>query len=552
MTKNNLGNKAQKGSALIMALILIAVLSVVAASMISMANSEAWSTANYKMMSQARDGAEAAAYRAIHFLVSNPQPGGFTYAPPTALTAFDQANGTTTSPVTISGTNVGLTTDQYVTLPSYSLTYPTSGSGIQANVQSNFASNAKGTLVAGNTRINYGAYAELLAIKTITGFGGNTSLERWKVTGEARIVGAGSTTANANEGATVVVSTIVDRPAVPAPSFAAYATSTTCDNSNPPLNLSGGSVTGSYNSSTSGCSAATYATNCAPLSSGGDIGTNGYANLGNSATVNGTVYEVQNGGAGGGNCTTALTGGGTVNNGTAPDVNYQSQAPQFPTPLPPTPTPTAGNDTIQSNANCAATTGCVSGGAVPAGQYKLTPTCTPAVNQCGSGTVYRDLNLKGATFHLCAGTYNVNSIAMTSNATIILHPTAASDPLNICGGNVGATTINVQGAGFGVNQTVIDFTGGTLTNPSLSASNFRVLYGGTATVKVRGGGASAALIYSPNAAVQLSGGGTFYGALVGNTVTTSGGTSISYDRSLQNILQSPGNPMIQAFTWKSF
>src|SRR5205085_8015024 len=110
-----------------------------------------------------------------------------------------------------------------------------------------------------------------------------------------------------------------------APPTTVYATSRSCDLSQPPLNMNGGSITASYDSTTSGCTLAAFATNCGVATTGGNIGTNGYANLGNSATVNGSVYEVQNGGIGGGNCSPATTGSGTVTG--TPPVIYQSQAP---------------------------------------------------------------------------------------------------------------------------------------------------------------------------------------------------------------------------------
>jgi hypothetical protein len=538
----------ERGAALILAMILIAVISVMAASMIALSNTESWSTANYRMTSQARDGAEAAVYRAAHFLAEQPQSATFTYSTPAAVTAFESSGAT--YPVKVgpgpNGPNVLLLGGGNLTNPpSGSAAYPTAGAGIQANVASNFATHVQGTLPTGENPIRFSAWAELLSIRTVTGFAGDFALEQWKITGEGRIGSANS------EGATVQVSTVMDRPPQAAPPTTVYATNPTCDNSNPPLDLNGGSVTGSYDSTTPGCNIATFATSCAVSASGGSVGTNGYINLGNSATVNGSVYEVQPGGLGGGSCSPSMTGNGSITG--TPQFIYQTQAPRFDLPDPPTPTPVAGNQTIQNAGSCGSTPGCTSGGIIPAGQYRLAPTCHPAVPQCGAGTTYRDLNLKGAVFHLCGGTYSVNSIAMTSGATIIIHSSVATDLTPaVCAGQYGPTIINVLGSSLPAGGAAVDFLGGAISNTSLSAANFKVLYAGTAGVKVTGGVGSSSLIYAPAAAVTLSGNATFYGAIVGYTVRSTGGADISYDRTLANLLQNPGSPMLQAFTWKTF
>jgi hypothetical protein len=535
----------ERGAALILAMILIAVISVMAASMIALSNTESWSTANYRMTSQARDGAEAAVYRAAHFLAEQPQSATFTYSTPAAVTAFDSSGAT--YPVKVGGVNVLLLGGGSLTNPpSASAAYPASGAGIQANVASNFATHVQGTLPTGENPIRFSAWAELLSIRTVTGFAGDFALEQWKITGEGRIGSANS------EGATVQVSTVMDRPPQAAPATTVYATSNTCDNSNPPLNMNGGSVTGSYDSTTPGCTAATYATSCGVATSGGSVGTNGYINLGNSATVNGSVYEVQPGGLGGGNCSPSSTGNGSITG--TPQFIYQTQAPTFDSPDPPTPTPLSGlNQTINNNGTCGSTPGCSFGGAIPANQYRLAPTCNPAVPQCGTGTVYSELNLRSQVFHLCGGTYNVNTIALTSGAQVIIHNSAATDLVPpICTGSYGPTIINVLGAGLTSGQYAIDASGGTFSNPSLSASNFKLLYGGTSMVRVTGGAGNAALVYAPNAPVTLSGSATFFGAIVGGTFTSSGGADISYDRSLANLLQQAGSPMLQAFTWRTF
>src|SRR5260370_11152513 len=70
MKRNN-----EKGTAMLFAIILVLVLSVMAASMMFLSQSETWASMNYRLMTQARYGAEAGIHPTPHFLMNN-------YAPP--------------------------------------------------------------------------------------------------------------------------------------------------------------------------------------------------------------------------------------------------------------------------------------------------------------------------------------------------------------------------------------------------------------------------------------------------------------------------------------
>ena len=54
-----MNNEREKGIALIITLILVFVMSVMAISLMFVSQSETWSSLNYRLMSQTRDGAEA-------------------------------------------------------------------------------------------------------------------------------------------------------------------------------------------------------------------------------------------------------------------------------------------------------------------------------------------------------------------------------------------------------------------------------------------------------------------------------------------------------------
>jgi len=67
----------RKGIALILTLILVLVMSVMAVSLMFLSQTETWSSLNYRLMSQARDGAEAGINSAANYIVNTyTQPGG--------------------------------------------------------------------------------------------------------------------------------------------------------------------------------------------------------------------------------------------------------------------------------------------------------------------------------------------------------------------------------------------------------------------------------------------------------------------------------------------
>src|SRR6266849_5918358 len=90
-----------RGIALVLAMLLMMVTSVVAASLMFLARSETLSTSNYRLMSQARYGAESGFQKAANYLLS-------TYVPPDSagadpITAYVY---TGLSPVTYNGAPV--------------------------------------------------------------------------------------------------------------------------------------------------------------------------------------------------------------------------------------------------------------------------------------------------------------------------------------------------------------------------------------------------------------------------------------------------------------
>ena len=100
----------QKGVALLMTLILVLVISVMAASMMFLAQSETLSSVNYRLMTQARYGAEAGLHAAANYLTNaaTGYPGIGTSDP---ITAYN----INVSPVTAGGNPVVLSSLSGVT-----------------------------------------------------------------------------------------------------------------------------------------------------------------------------------------------------------------------------------------------------------------------------------------------------------------------------------------------------------------------------------------------------------------------------------------------------
>jgi Tfp pilus assembly protein PilX len=157
---NNVARKRnnERGSALVLALILTLVLSVMGASLMFLSQSETWSSMNYRMMSQSRYGAESGLSMAADFLVE-PTP----YTAPAATGPDPLSNyNTTVSPVTYNNAPVVLSTMSEV--PS---NYPV---GAVVTAFQNALTNP-GSVTAGNTNVNYAATATLLSMGTVMSYG---------------------------------------------------------------------------------------------------------------------------------------------------------------------------------------------------------------------------------------------------------------------------------------------------------------------------------------------------------------------------------------------
>lgn len=485
----------QEGVALVLALLFVLAMSAVGASMVALSQSEAVSSQNYRLMSQARYGAESGVHRAInYFLNSYTLPG--SGADP--LANYDM----TVSPVTYQNQPVVLST-----MATVASNYPA------AATRNAFIAAVQGALPAGSSSVQYTASAVLVSMRQIQsyGAGASTVVQTWRITGSGSIAGV-------RNAAVEVVSTL-EREIVPTHTYSAFATNPGCG----ALNFSGGVTTDSYDSASMTLVAGKPATQ----SHTGDVGTNGNLTEGGGSVINGTLSTPR---SGVGNCKAGAVDALTQNGGAVltGGLVQLPQAVAYPMPAAPSPVPPETNNQIAANATCA-TAGMATNCAGTGGVLTLTPTA-------GTPLVLGNVKLTGgSTLHLRAGTYNLNSITLAGGSSVIL--------------DSGPVIMNIEGDDV---VTALDFTGGSLSNSTFVPSNFQVQYRGTGNIKLNGGTQSSGMIYAPQSAITLTGGADFFGSVLGATVTVNGGTRIHYDRQLSQTFFSVGNSMLSTFTWKKY
>jgi hypothetical protein len=494
----------ERGIAMILALFMVMALSVIGSSLMFISRTETISSQNYRLMSQARFGAEAGIHQAANYLM-------WTYPAPTGPgTSGDPIDGftITTSPVQWNNAPVVLSSNAGAS------NYPVAG------VKTAFAAVATGTLEASSesnvhqSSITYDTTATLMSMR---GFTDDTSgqwvtLQTWQLTSTG-------TSAGANP-ATVEVVSVLERHPSPIYAYAAFATYNGCA----ALSFAGGATTNSYDSRTL---PATSATPPATDNWGGNVGTNGnLTEVGNPTTINGSMSTPR---TGVGNCTTnnvtAYTSSGLAS--VSEGLNQLSQEIAYPTPA--ITAPGSGSQQFKKN------NGCPSGYNSPActvnsdGQT-LTPGGPSSVMQLGNITV-----TSGTVLHLNAGIYAVNSFKMEGNSQIVI--------------DSGPVVFQVTGT----NDTEpIVITGNGIVNTTYRPTDLKFQYAGTGNVKMAGGDNTSALFYAPNATGAFSGGMDLYGAVIVKQLTATGGASIHYDRALQGSGFTGGARTLSAFTWKTY
>jgi hypothetical protein len=532
--KNN-----EQGIALVLTLFLVTAMSVVAAALMFMAQTETYGTMNYRMMSQARYAAESGVHKVANYLLSdaykNVKPGSAS----DALSNYNLA----VTPVQYGASDVVLSA-----VTGIASNYPL------ADVKTAFTTAGQGTLTVGLGSVNFAAYATLRSMQQVQS---GDVLQVWDITSTGTFGGA--------KPATEEVRATLEIQVVPNHGYSAFATATSCG----ALTLKGGASSDSYDSSTySGSGVPPVSAN------NGDMGTNGnMTETGSTTVVNGALYTPR---TGVGNCSNgnvnALTssGGATVTGGVV-------QLPQ--TWLPPPPsivaiTPGTADVSVTDTTTCANLASSLPAGATcsgSAGDLKINPN--------GQVIAWRKLSVTNAgKLTLYAGKFNLNALAVSQNGSVL----NIGDPTGLSSGLIHMTLAGIDEArtvdvgsgsslvvpaqkdnGYGVimdvmvsnqgnNSPVNVAGGGGISNLSYDPQRFQFRYAGTNESSVSGGGAAAFLFNAPNAPLTLSGGSDFYGSLIVKTLTDTGGTHLHYDKNLSINFGIAGNPILSAFSWKRF
>ena len=429
----------ERGIALMLALFLVTTMSVLAASLMFLSQTETYASLNYRLMSQARYGAESGVHKTANYLLN-------TYAAPT--TAAQLANyDMTRSPVRYNGATVVLSGDS-----AKASNYP------DAAAQTAFSAAAQGTLAAASGTVGYKAYATMLSMQQING---NQTVIAWEITANGTIT-AGRT-------ATVEVTSILEKQLTPQPVdvYAAFAKAGTCG----ALTFSGSSTTDSYDSST------WVSGNPVISNSGGNVGTNGNLNENNASRVNGTLSTPR---IGSGNCNNgninalSSSGGATVTGG----VIHLSQSVTPATP--PMPNPWVNpfsNTTFTDVGGCHSVTGCSTVGATA---VRFAPGNYGDVHTTNS-----------AKIHLTAGTYNINSLIMDNATSLIID----SGPVII---NIVGDGVNGNSNALFINSSVT-----TDPAHPYDPTMLQINYAGTARVQWNNEATSVLQLNAPNATVDV-------------------------------------------------
>ena len=229
----------EKGTAMLFAIILVLVLSVMAASMMFLSQSETWSSMNYRLMTQARYGAEAGIHATANFLLNNYAPPAPILGLPPGVIPPPPVGYNLLSPVPAGCGGSPCMTDgggNPIVLSSLNGTPANYPDGAQ---QGAFLAATNKALQAGGTTINYTSSATLLSMVQITPFATTTPamIQTWKITAHGDI----ATVRNAQ----AEVSAILETQITPAFGYAAFATNNGCA----ALDFTGNGTTDSYDSS---------------------------------------------------------------------------------------------------------------------------------------------------------------------------------------------------------------------------------------------------------------------------------------------------------------
>ena len=439
----------ERGVALIIALLMLLVISALAASVIFVTNTDVWASGNYRTLIQARYAAEAGAQTAANWL-------SYTYTAPANTANLNL----TVTPVTYNANPVLLSAQTGVT-----------GNYPDAAVQTAFNTALQNIALPGLPTVTYSVTATLLKF---TPGSPTLPIQTWRITSTGAVAGV--------RPASVQVVMTVERTGTVSPAYAVFATGTGCG----ALSMSGAALTDSFDSS-AGTYAATHQL------SGGDVGTNGNLTMAGSSKVNGGLWTPKNGtGICSGGSVKALTTSGTAS--VSGGVTQLPSAQSYPTPPAPSPVPPPSAYTVPNGSNTLTpgSYGNITAGGIAVFHMSTGTYNVNSIALTNSGQLVVDsgpvvINIMGtgqATVLSLAGAGVANNTGVPANLQINY---AGAGAINVNNGAAAYLTINAPNAAVTVNGAGGVFgsiIGGTVTLGNSGVVHFDRALSGTGSSTV--------------------------------------------------------------------
>lgn len=522
--------KSEAGVAMLMALLALMILTAIAVGLVYMTNTETMVNSNYRSEQVAYFAAKSGIEEARDRMMLN-QPGGYYFAnatpsPLPALAPGDANQGILyilnegSQPGTVQPWAAGNAfMDDELCHDGYALTGLPSGSGVPSpdvHCTSSQLPSGPAWYQTTTSQLPFSGTSAAIPFKWVrVGLKLNGSVQNylvnsgqpattpvcWNGSTEVPLNAANckamspsstpvyllTTLAVSSTGARKMVQAEVAlNPSSPFP-YGMFGTGTGCGD----VSFTGNGTTDSFDSSRG-----TYATTVS--NSGGDVGSNGNVLLTGNSTIGGSIGVLP------------ATPGGTITPGACPGSNYSLSGPN------------AGMASNPANTLIPLTTPVVfPAPPVPSPLPPTAPVSYTSNTNLVPGT-YGSISVSGrATLTLAPGVYNINSLALSGQAQIVITP-------------LGQVVLNIAGTCVAPCTTpgpVLDLSGNSVNNLTFNANQFLINYGGTGSINVTGNASSSYFILdAPGAAVQISGNGDIFGAVVGKTITDVGNGSFHFDK----------------------
>lgn len=553
----------QSGVALIFALIVLFVLSALAAGVMATTQTEIWSTANYRTTTQARYIAEAGIQQAISYLTTKnsaiqtqvaniptdstctttqtPQPVPVMCGSSKNIVFVQSSSSDPVTNIAASTASTYFTAANIADFQSKVGTSSSSFSGLNNGAGGHYSVAAQLLSVRTDPASGLAQMWKLISVGTVPTMFGSSKVqvvETFEVLttntgGDTNLYVNGGVAASSTACGAISVSggsslqsydsSLLGTRKLPT-SFNSYGNTVITQGS---VNFSNGTIYGSLETPRTGD---TYGTSCPTSTSAVNVNGNP-----NQQSVNG-VPGITASGSGWG----TPPGGGVYSIITKPSTD-----PVFQMPVPTISTTNLNTGSCTDpQSGWTGTSRCYGGSDKGGTTNQITMVPNPGTNY-GNAIIGSDITLNLTQ----SGVYNFNSLQVGSGGSIVVAP-GVTVAINITG-------LNSDGKTYMSNPVSFSGYGQMVTADSSSTIVFQ--YAGTGQISFTGSGALLAVVNAPNASFSFSGSGKVYGAIITNTASFSGSGTLEFDRNLASApvrVPGGGTPQYYArltqFSWSAF